>query len=170
MKIFEKIDRRSKGEQFFLLTCIFVAALSVLCLSGCSSGSCNLGTADHAVGITIPGCAECASCKLVYACGGESGDEAHVLGYDFRYYDQDDGCLGCIGCGDCGSKKEKSCYGGCLCGKNQGERDQAFYFGDTDSGELAFGCVDGSLGCECSDSDTPGAIVTYFVEWVTGID
>ena len=144
-------NKRSKGEQFFLLLLLFCASFAVLALSGCSGNSCEKPSCGHVceggakgVGCSVPGCGGCLSCGKCDTGIFPSSVKCISACYeDEEYADYDDtkmktftcdsrfrggsskGCGGCGGCGDCGS-----CFGcGSCSGDQNGYGEKACYWG-----------------------------------------
>lgn len=167
-KLKDKLNKRGKLEQMFVLMLMFVSMIGVVCLVGCGGGqSCErpkCGSEDYgnatARGCSIPGCGGCLtsgkgcntacwpqSCKVVSVLGSEKNDsDLGIVACDVNYYGG--GCMGCIGCG----QYEKNCYSGCIYSDGEDQNIKAFFYGtNDDDDEKAIGCVNGCGGCVASD-------------------
>lgn len=177
------INKKTKGEQLFILCMLFVLSFGVLCVTSCGGSSCEAprcgieefegGTAK---GVSIPGCGGCLSskkgcdsvlwpqsCKFVSLSNTEVDAstqeelESKIVGCDIRYYG--DGCLGC-------GQQEKSCYSGCI--DFEGENGMSgFFYGSSDKDEKLIGCVNGCGGC--IGSEGMGAETIQEIEYWTGV-
>lgn len=171
-RMVEKLNRKSKGEQLFVLVLMLVVLMGVFCVTGCGDsdkqscempqcGSEELGEEETLMGCSIPGCGGCLSpgkgcdsacwpqsCKMVYLSANENTETnnksaaSQMWACDIRYYG--DGCLGC-------AQKEKSCYSGCVKWKDETDNVNGFFYGSTDSKEKAAGCINGCGGCVGTD-------------------
>ena len=162
----KKLDEKSKCEQLFIVTLMFVALIGVFCVTGCG-GSCatpKCGSEDFnggtARGCSIPGCGGCLTpergcntacwpqeCIYVTTSGeteNESGtkEATKIFACDTRYYDG-----GCLGCG----QSEKTCYSGYLAIEDDDSKAQGFFYGGTGKEEKFIGCANGCGGCVGSD-------------------
>ena len=182
----KKLNEKSKAEQLFIVTLMFVALIGVFCITGCGGGkSCatpKCGSEEFyegtARGCSIPGCGGCLTpergcntacwpqeCKYVTASSkseNESGEKEviKISACDTRYYGG-----GGLGCG----QSETVCYSGCLTSEN-GEDDKAkgFFYGATGKDEKFIGCANGCGGCVGSDYD--GAYLIDELESLTGVN
>ena len=182
MKFFEKLNKKSKGEQFFIIILLFTAIIGLFCITGCGGKSCEKpdcgGIDDPAigkvVGCSIPGCGGCLgngcnsacwpqSVKLVGGSINQSGsgnqEALKIAACDTRYYGG-----GCLGCG----QREKSCYSGCIKAEDKETNMNGFFYGSSASDEKIIGCADGCGGCVASGGT--GAYSIHFLESYTGID
>ena len=181
----KKLNSRSKSEQFFMLTLLFVTVLGIFCVTGCGGKSCETpkcgsqaylgGTAR---GGSIPGCGGCLSsgkgcnsacwpqsCKVVNISSDEKDEEtdeesvAKITACDTRYYG--DGCLGC-------GQSQKSCYGGCIKVENETDNMNGLFYGSSDSEEKYIGCANGCGGCVGSGGI--GGEMINELENITGVN
>lgn len=158
-------NQKTRAEQLFLLSLIFIVAFGLLCVSGCGGSSCETpkcgsGEMDgiNAAGCSLPGCGGCItpgrgcntclwaqSCKFFSVSGVEENDddsetEVSFKGCDLRYYDG-----GCLGCG----QQEKSCYSGCIKVNPDSDEESmnGIIYGSSDGSEKYIGCAGGCGGC-----------------------
>lgn len=181
-----KLNGRSKGEQLFIITLMFVTLIGLFCVTGCGGGkSCEkikYGSEDlegaTVRGCSVPGCGGCLtsgkgcnsscwaqSCKVVSVSGSEkeesTGKKTSIseVACDVRYYG--DGCLGC-------DQREKNCYNGCIYAEYDGDGEYGFFYGSSDNDEKFIGCHDGCGGCVGSDGI--GGSEMYDLERVIGVE
>ncbi len=180
----EKLNKKTKGEQLFLLTLMFAAILGIFCITGCGGKSCETPKCASeeyygadVLGCSIPGCGGCLTsergcntacwpqaCKYVSATQEEEDEETGEKGIlkiracDTRYYG--DGCLGC-------NQTEKSCYSGCAKLKNEEQNLKGIFFGSSESEEYFIGCYNGCGGCIGTDDEM--ADWMYQFEDATGV-
>lgn len=184
MKISERLNKKTKGEQLFILMFMFVMVMSIFCITGCGGGSCETpeyGSQDFesgsAVGCSIPGCGGCLtsergcnlacwpqSIKLVHGSSKKNSETSEkgnfkIIACDTRYYG--DGCLGC-------GQREKSCYAGYMKDEDSTENFNGLFYGSTDSDEKIIGCANGCGGC--IGSGGMGAYTISELESLTEID
>lgn len=177
----KKLNEKSKVEQLFIVTLMFVALIGVFCITGCGgkksceTPKCGSGEANEAYGCSIPGCGGCLSsgsgcntacwpqsCKYVSFSSSEedesSGEEKDfkIKACDTRYYG--DGCLGC-------GQSEKSCYYGCI--TDEKEDMKGFFYGSSDKEEKYIGCINGCGGC--IGSYGAGSEMIEEIEYMTGV-
>ncbi|MCD8013839.1 MAG: hypothetical protein LUG99_11810 [Lachnospiraceae bacterium] len=159
-KNLKNLDRRSKGEQLFILMLFCVLCFALLFVSGCGGSSCesiqygNESGSDYSArGISIPGIGGCLnsgkgcnsclwpqSCKLLsYNSISDSSDENYtILACDTEYYTS--------------CREQKSCYGGWISsGELGGEGSAGIFCGSAESANLA-GCIEGCVGCSNTGS------------------
>lgn len=169
---------KKKWVEIFILVILWVVALGLLCLSGCTSNFfegimfANAFEEDmNVVGISIPGCGSCLSSKKVYtsACwpqaikmiAGSVGEETQgnslfYLGCDNQYYES-----GGLGNGEI----EQSCYSGLI----YGEQDTfVLFYGMPREEEKVCGVIYGCVGCIAGDAE--GKEVIKMIERWLGID
>ena len=183
MKIFQKLNKKSKTEQMFILLALFALAVGCMCVCGCGGG-CSCETPSYssknyqgisASGCSIPGCGGCLSsekgfdsacypqsCKYVKASSDNYTEEYgkfDITGCDVRYYG--DGCLGC-------NQIEKSCYFGCINWDYGTEQANGFFYGRSDSEEKIIGCAGENGGCVATDHS--GQNLLYGMETLTGVE
>ena len=168
-KFSEKLDRKSKGEQFFILLTIFVAMFIVLCVGGCDGNACEKpqcvgGCGDDNKGLmaSIPGCGGlltsgkgCGSVLWPQNCylmtGNSNGYISSGTGCIIGsvYYGSDcSGCSGCLGCGG----SAKTCLVGCVNVSAGDDSTKGIAFTCTGNKTCGIGCVNGCLKCETEDS------------------
>ncbi len=182
----KNLNKKSKGEQLFLVMLLFTLLIGVFCIMGCGGKqSCELPQCGaekmfdaSALGCSIPGCGGCLtsgrgcncvlwpqSCKLVGVSSGDADEDTdekeiiRIFGCDIRYFG--DGCLGC-------DQTEKSCYSGCMRLKDDSDNINGIFFGSSESDEILIGCANGCGGCIGSDGDGLGLI--YDLEYATGVE
>ena len=167
----KRMNKKTKAEQFFLLTMMFVALLGIFCVTGCGGNSCEtfdcgsekIGTAT-AFGCSIPGCGGCLtsgrgcntacwpqSCKCVTVTDVEEAElngeyPPKITGCDTRYYG--DGCLGC-------AQSEKSCYYGVTVDEDESLNAMGCFYGSQGekSKEKMIGYYHGCIGCIKTDGE-----------------
>lgn len=183
-KLEEKINKRSKVEQLFILMLMFVFIIGVFCVTGCGGKSCetpSCGSEDFgdgtAYGCSIPGlggilssgsgCDSACwpqSCKIVSFSGSENDENTNeedvtkIAACDVRYYGN-----GCLGCG----QQEKSCYSGYIKLKDSQTDLNGFFYGSTDNEEKIMGCYNGCGGC--IGSGGMGKYLIEELEYTTGV-
>lgn len=182
-KIKDKLNKKSKGEQLFILIISCMALFGLLCVSGCGGQSCETpqcGSRSEA-GISAKGCSIpglggilssgkgcnsplwAQSCKT--SCGTvkdeTSDDGGCIWACDTRYYG---GGCGCLGCG----QSDKSCYSSCVNWTEGDTKAKGIFYGTSDSGEHVLGCYNGCAGCVGSDTEFLDVIRS--LETMEGID
>lgn len=178
-KIIDRLNQKTKEEQFFILFLMLAFIIGALCLTGCGGGnSCETpycGREEYdgykATGCSIPGCGGCLSSgkgcdcalwpqavKVVHGTGKAEGAKLKITGCDARYYGG-----GCLGCG----QTEKSCYNGCINGKDDSIKINGFFYGSSESDEKIIGCYNGC--CGCVGTDGVGGIILFDLEDKTGV-
>ncbi len=173
MSFFEKLNRKSKGEQMFIMLFMFVAVVGVMGLTGClGEDSCEMPSCNNSKvsgvsmsSCSVPGCGGCLSsgsgcdsacwpqsCKTISVSADKDSQyfkKLELKGCDTRYYGG--GCLGC-------AQTQKSCYVGCV-DYDDGTLDfNGVFYGNSSSKEQYISC-DGCGGC----TTTNGELGTYMI-------
>lgn len=182
-QLLQKLNKKAKSEQLFVLMIMFITLAGVFCVTGCSgNNSCETpkyGNEESsnlkAIGCSIPGCGGCLSsgsgcnsacwpqsCKIVRGTSNNSSSQTDnneilkITACDTRYY-------GNNGCG----QEEKSCYSGCLKLEDSEININGFFYGTSNSEEKFIGCTNGCGGC--IGSEGIGALTIDELESITGV-
>ena len=187
-RVTERMNKKSKKQQLFVLLMLCIGIFGVLCLTGCGGGTCEkpkCNTEENTVGkvsgCSIPGCGGCLtpekgcntscwaqSCKCISFSGNEEQQGENVD----RENDKSQGCIkacdikyygdGCLGCG----QKEKSCYYGVGEYKNGEDEKKGFFYGNSDGGNI-IGCSGGCVSCIGTGKTQLESL--NWLEFVTGV-
>lgn len=158
----KNLNKKSKGEQLFILVLMCIGIFGILCLTGCGGNSCETIKcgSNEVLGlevkyISVPGCGGCLTsgkgCNM--ACWPQS-IQCSVATYEDKEKDSDDnGCIvgcnssyfgdGCLGC----AQTEKDCYTGCINLDGFNDNMKGFFYGSTDHDERFIGYSNGCVGC-----------------------
>ena len=168
--------KRSKLENAFIMSSLFICGIGVLCITGCGEQSCETvqcGSYEEEglsiKGISIPGCGGCFSSGSGCDCAvwsqsikisfgtieqendGSNAEKVKILGCDDKFYGKKD-IFGC-------DTSEKSAYSGIYLG---GCDNSGCFFGGTDSEEKNIGCIEGEWGCGTIDEKGNSYVLDLF--------
>ena len=187
----KKLNEKSKIEQLFIITLMFVTLMAMFCLTGCGGcfgcggNSCEkikCSNEEKISGISIPGCGGiltsgrgcnfplwAQSIKCISSKDDKKADNyMSMKACDVRYYGG--GCFGCIGC----SQTKKSFYSACVKSKNNNEKHTVMVFGHTKDEsnikEISIGCSNGCVGIGCSGDNRTNIDTIYELEYLMGVD